>query len=81
MVRLSQPTVTVTNAATGATSYKIYRSVYKNGKWSTYSLYKTTTALTYTDTSIKAGTKVRYTVYAFNGTTLSAEKTGVSITR
>ncbi len=88
---LSQPTAKLAkattgvkiswNKVTGAAGYKIYRSVYKNGKWSTYALYKSTTALTYTDTSIKAGTKVRYTVYAFNSTTLSAEKTGVSITR
>ncbi len=88
---LSQPAVKLAKATkgvkvswgkvTGATSYKIYRSVYSGGKWTSYSLYKTTTSLTYTDTSIKAGTKVRYTVYACKSTYMSAHKTGVIITR
>ncbi len=88
---LTQPSVKLAKAAkgvniswnrvTGAAGYKIYRSVYKNGKWTAYSLYKSTTACTYTDTSVKAGTKVRYTVYAFNGKTMSTYKTGVIFTR
>ena len=88
---LSQPKVKLAKATkgvkvswgkvTGATSYKVYRSVYKNGKWSAYTAYKTTKSTSYTDKSVKKGQKVRYTVYAYNGSYKSAEKSGVSITR
>ena len=88
---LKQPTIKLSKATkgvkvswkkvTGATSYKIYRSVYKNGKWTDYVQYKTTKSTSYTDTSIKVGTRVRYTVYAYNDTYKSAYKTGISIKR
>ena len=88
---LSQPKVKLTKATkgvkvswgkvTGATTYKVYRSVYRNGKWSAYTAYKTTKNTSYTDTSVNSKQKVRYTVYAYNGSYKSAEKTGVSITR
>ncbi|MBE6806914.1 MAG: hypothetical protein E7527_02710 [Ruminococcaceae bacterium] len=87
---LAQPTTKVTNApkgaaitwtkVTGATSYKIYKSTYKNGKWSEYSYYKASTGTTYTDTKVQSGDKVRYTVYACNGSYKSAEKAGVETT-
>ncbi len=83
---LAQPTVKLNNAATGvsvswnkvtgAAGYKIYRSVYSGGKWSAYSLYKSTTATSYVDTKVSSGSRVRYTVYAFSGSSMSAHKTG-----
>ena len=88
---LAQPTAKAANTAsgvqvswnkvTGATTYKVYRSLYSGGKWTGYKAYKTTTTTSWTDTSVKAGQKVRYTVYAYNGSYKSAEKTGISITR
>ncbi len=88
---LSQPAAKVAKATkgvkvswgkvTGATSYKVYRSVYKNGKWSAYTVCTSTKSLSYTDKTIQSGQKVRYTVYAVSGSYKSAEKTGVSITR
>ena len=91
---LKQPTVKLAKATkgvkiswgkiSGAGTYQIYKSVYKNGKWSSYSHYKTTKSTAYTDTSVKKGQKVRYTVYAVCSSCKkgkSATKTGVSITR
>ena len=68
----------------GAGTYQVYKSVYKNGKWSSYSYYKTTKSTSYTDTTVKKGQKVRYTIYAVCGSChkgKSATKTGVNITR
>ncbi len=86
---LAQPKIKLTKATkgvkitwskvAGATSYKVYRSVYKNGKWSAYAAYSNPTGTSYTDKNVKSGQKVRYTVYAVNGSYKSAEKTGVSI--
>lgn len=91
---LKQPTVKLKKATkgvkitwnkiSGAGTYQVYKSVYKNGKWSSYSHYKTTKSTSYTDTTVKKGQKVRYTVYAVCGNCKkckSAYKTGVSIKR
>lgn len=90
-VYLAQPKVKVAKATkgvkvswgkvTGATTYKVYKSTYKNGKWSAYKAYASVKTTSYTDKSVKAGQKVRYTVYAVSGSYRSAEKAGVSIKR
>lgn len=49
------------DAIDGAISYKIYRSTSKNG---TYSLIKTTTSTSYTNTGAKSGTTYYYKVIA-----------------
>ena len=75
---LATPTVKVANAAngvkitwnkvTGAKSYIVYRSVYSGGKWSGWTRVKTgATGTSYTDTTVKSGATVRYTVKAING--------------
>lgn len=91
MMYLDQPNVKLTKATQGvkatwkkvggATYYKVYKSVYKNGKWTEYTEYKETKSTSFADKSVKKGAKVRYTVYAVNGKYKSAYKTGVSITR
>ena len=70
---LPRPEVTAANVASsgypqltwkavdGAVSYKIYRATSKNG---TYSLAKTTTSTTYTNTTAKAGQTYYYKVVA-----------------
>ena len=70
---LPRPEVTAVNVASsgypqltwkavdGAVSYKIYRATSKNG---TYSLAKTTTSTTYTNTTAKAGQTYYYKVVA-----------------
>lgn len=87
---LDQPNVKLTNTSKGvkvswkkvnsATSYKVYRSTYKNGKWSEYKLYKTTASLSYVDKNVTNKDRVRYTVYAHNKTHKSKYKTGKIIT-
>lgn len=87
---LDQPKVSLSVVSNGvklswkkiscATGYKIYKSTYKNGAWTEYSLYSRTTSLSYTDKNIKSGTKARYTVYAYNDTHTSKYKTGLSTT-
>lgn len=91
IMHLDQPNVKLTKATQGvkatwkkvggATYYKVYKSVYKNGKWTEYTAYKETKSTSFTDKSVKRGANVRYTVYAVNGTYKSAYKTGVSIKR
>ena len=89
-IGLATPTVTVSNAPTGvkitwnkiagATSYKVYKSVYSGGKWSGWVAIKTgVTGTTYTDTSVKSADNVKYTVRAFNGSHSSAFKASNSI--
>ena len=89
-IKLGTPTVTVANAAngvkvswnkiSGATSYKVYRSVYTNGAWSSWTAIKTgVTGTTYTDTSLKSNANVKYTVRAFNGSHSSTYKASSSI--
>ena len=78
--------IKVTNAARGvqvswskvsnAKQYRVYRSVYSNGKWSSYSRCTSTTALTFLDKNVKSGARVKYTVRAVNGNYLSYTATG-----
>ena len=90
IVRLAQPTVKTANAATGITAswnkvagakgYYVYRQQYSGGKWSGWKKIKTTTAVSYTDKTAKAGVSYQYTVKAYNGSYQSSFK-GVSIVR
>ncbi len=89
---LAQPTVKIANASTGvkvtwnkitgATSYKVYRSEYKNGKWSSWKAMKTIdngSTISWTDKSAKSGVKYKYTVKAVNGKTASTYKSSSSL--
>ena len=88
---LAQPKIKVAKASTGAkiswgkvtgaTTYKVYRSTYSNGKWSEYKIYTSTKKTSYADKKVKAGQKVRYMVYAVSGSYTSAEKAGVTFKR
>ena len=72
---LAQPVVTITNVASsgkikltweeveGATEYKVYRATSKDG---TYTLMKTTTSTSYTNTSAEAGKAYYYKVRAIH---------------
>ncbi len=72
---LAQPSITLTGISStgkikvswkkidGAVSYKVYRAASKNGK---YTLVKTTTGTSYTNTSAKAGTTYYYKVKAIH---------------
>ena len=74
---LATPTVKAANAAKGVTvtwnkiagakTYTVYRSVYSGGKWSGWKAIKTgVTGTSYTDTTVKSGATVKYTVRAVN---------------
>ena len=86
MIYLEQPTLTISNAAAGitgtweaidgATGYTIYRSEYKNGKWSSWLNLGTTkaTAKSFTDKTVKSGSQYRYTLRAVSGSVKSTYK-------
>ena len=87
---LAVPTVTVSNAAngvkiswnkiSGAANYKVYKSIYTNGAWSSWTAIKTgVTGTTYTDTAVKSADNVKYTVRAFNGSHSSTFKASNSL--
>ncbi len=89
---LAQPTVKIANASTGvkvswnkisgATGYKVYRSQYSNGKWSSWKSVKTidkASTITWTDKSAKSGVKYKYTVKAVNGKAASTYKSSSSL--
>lgn len=86
---LATPTVKASNAPTGvkitwnaisgAKNYKVYKSVYSGGKWSSWVAIKSVTGTTYTDTSVKSADNVKYTVRAFNGSYSSTYKASNSI--
>ena len=87
---LATPTVKAANAAKGVTitwnkiagakTYTVYRAVYSGGKWSGWTEIKTgVTGTSYTDTTVKSGATVRYTVKAINGNFRSNVKTGNTI--
>ena len=87
---LSIPTVKATNATngikvtwgsiSGANNYKIYRSVYSAGEWTKWKLIKNGyTGKSYTDTTVKSGTYVKYTVRACSGDYVSAYVSGNEI--
>ncbi len=64
----------------GATSYYVYRRT-KGGSWSRLAEVKGGSTVSYTDTSVKAGTTYEYTVRAYDGKTLGDyDKNGKSIT-
>ncbi len=68
------------NAIAGATSYKVYKSVYTSSGWSSWTAIKTGyTGTSYVDTTVKSGHNVRYTVRAFNGSNSSTFKASNSI--
>ncbi|MBE6752403.1 MAG: hypothetical protein E7556_07745 [Ruminococcaceae bacterium] len=88
---LEIPVVKVANSAKGvkvtwnnienAEKYVVYSSTYstKNKKWSGWKKRGTTTSTSWTDTSVKSGTKYKYTVKAVNGDVLSKYKSSSSI--
>ena len=89
-IKLATPTVKVSNAVNGvkitwnkvagAKNYKVYKSVYSGGKWSSWEAIKTGyTGTSYTDTTVKSADNVRYTVRAFNGSNSSTFKSSNSI--
>ena len=90
IIRLTQPAVTAANAASGITAswkkvagakgYYVQRRQYSGGKWSGWTKLKTTTALSYTDTTAKAGVTYQYTACAYNGSYQSSY-VGTSIVR
>lgn len=49
------------NKVAGATGYEVYRQVYSSGKWSAWKKVATTSAVSYTDKTVKSGTIYRYT--------------------
>ena len=79
---LATPTVTQKNTAKGiqvnwnkidgAESYVVYRSVLSGSNWSKWSaIKKGVTTTSYVDTTVKLGTKYKYTVRAVNGSVMS----------
>ncbi|MBR2875877.1 MAG: hypothetical protein IKC01_01950, partial [Clostridia bacterium] len=88
LVHLAQPTVTISNAATGITvkwskeagalNYKIYRSQYDsaNGIWTKWKVMGTADAgkNAWTDKSVAEGVLYRYTVRSAYGKTMSTYK-------
>lgn len=83
VLRLSNPSVTVSNTAsgvavkwgkvTGANGYYVYRKT-DSGKYSKIATIKSGSTVSYTDTAVKSknGTTYTYTVRAYNGSTLSS---------
>ncbi len=79
--RLSNPVATVSNVTkgvkvsweeiSGAKKYTVYRKTYSSGSWGSWKAIKTTTDVTYTDTTAKSGVSYRYTVCAINGSSSS----------
>ena len=65
-------------AVDGAKSYKVYRATSQNGK---YTLMKTVTGTTYTNTSAKAGTKYFYKVMAVHENTNANSAYSVIVSR
>jgi len=88
---LAQPAVKVAKAtngikaswakSAGATGYIVYRRTYANGKWSGWTQIKTTTAVSYTDTTAKKGVTYQYTARAYSGSYKSSFTNSASIKR
>ena len=92
LVRLLTPTVKVENTTpgikvtwnktSGATGYIVYRAEYVNGKWSSWkNLGKLSNVDSYVDTTVASGVTYKYTVRAYNGTSLSGYVASGSIKR
>ncbi len=64
------------NKISGATNYRVYRSVYSNGKWSSWETMVTTNAKTssWTDKKVKSGKTYRYTVRTLKNKLASGNK-------
>ena len=69
------------NKVKGAERYRIYRSRYISGQWTSFKLLKSTTSQSYVDksTTAKIASKIKYTVYACNDAGKSEYKTSVRI--
>ena len=93
LLYIAEPTVTIANAtngikvswskSNGATGYTVYRSQYKNGKWSGWKNMGTANAakFNWVDKSVKAGEQYRYTVRAINGKVKSTFTATKGLTR
>ena len=69
------------NNISGAKTYTVYRSVYNDGAWSSWTAIKSGyTGTAYTDIAVKSGQRVKYTVRAVNGKYQSAYVSSSSIT-
>ena len=88
---LTQPTVKVAKTTTGinatwgkvsgTSGYIVYRRTYSNGAWSGWTAIKTTTALSFNDTTAKKGVTYQYTVRAYSGSYKSSYTNSSSIKR
>ncbi|MBR3809627.1 MAG: hypothetical protein IKK46_04905 [Clostridia bacterium] len=82
LIRLAQPAVKATlnensikvswNKISGAKSYTVYRSELVDGKWTSWAIVSSQTALSFTDSAVTEGATYRYTVRAVNGKSLSS---------
>ncbi len=93
LMYLTQPTVKIANNAsgvkvswnkiTGAVSYRVYRSEYKNGAWTSWKLMSTikkNASVSWIDKSVVSGTQYRYTVRAigeYEASTYTASNTSL----
>lgn len=58
----------VWNAVSGAKKYALYRSCYKNGAWTSWTIVNTRlTGTSYTDTAVEEGYRYQYRMKAYNG--------------
>lgn len=90
---MATPTATISNTSAGikikwnkvdtATSYNVYRSQYKDGKWTSWEKITTAKkdATSYTDKKAKSGAKYKYSVKAVNGKIKSTVKSSDSLVR
>ncbi len=79
--RLKNPAGALSNTTAGikiswaknsaAAGYRVYRATYSKGKWSGWTLLKTTGSTSYTDKKVKNGTDYKYAVRAYYGTSAS----------
>ena len=91
VIRLVNPTVTVTKASSGikvtwnkvagTKNYRVYRNEYVNGKWTGWSILSDVSSKTfaYTDKTAKKGKTYKYTVRAFNAKNSSSYTASKSI--
>ncbi len=56
----------------GATGYRVYRSVYSNGEWSEWTKIKTTKATSFNDTNANSEKLYKYRVRAYKGSSYSS---------
>jgi hypothetical protein len=90
LVRLAQPAVKVVlnencvnlswNKILGAKSYVVYRSELVDGKWSSWSILSSQTAVSFVDEAVTEGATYHYTVRAVNGKSLSSFVASANVT-